>query len=67
MTESHPADKRGTQVLCLLRDGPDAAAQRWTEALARSHDVALLDLTRPGLDYGELLRRIFAADRVISW
>ncbi len=54
-------------MLCLLRDGPTAEALRWTEALAHSHAVELVDLTRPGLAYGELLQRIFASDRVISW
>lgn len=61
-----PAGPRA-RVLCLLRDGPSATAQRWVEALARSHEVEPLDLTQAGLDYGALLQRIFASDRVISW
>ena len=54
-------------VLCLLRNGPSADVLRWTGALAQIHDVELADLTQPGLSYSELLKRIFAADRVISW
>ena len=67
MSESQAPGKPRTHVLCLLRDGPTTDAMRWTEALARSHEVELIDLTQPGLAYGELLQRIFASDRVISW
>lgn len=55
------------RVLCLLRNGPSPEAQRWTEALAQDHEVELLDLTQPELDYDALLKRIFACERVISW
>jgi hypothetical protein len=55
------------RVLCLLRDGPTAEALRWTGALAGTHEVELVDLSMPGIAYEELLDRIFAADRVISW
>lgn len=58
---------RRMRVLCLLRDGRTDDTLRWTEALAGTHDVDLCDLTEPGLDYGALLQRIFAAERVISW
>jgi len=67
VNETQSSGKPRARVLCLLRDGPGADALRWTAALARSHAVELVDLTQPGLDYGELLKRIFAADRVISW
>ncbi len=55
------------RVLCLLRDGPSPEARRWTEALAQDHEVELLDLTQPELDYHALLKRIFACEQVISW
>lgn len=55
------------RVLCLLRNGPSPEALRWTEALARDHEVELLDLTQAGLDYDALLKRVFACERVISW
>jgi len=67
MSESQSPEKPRMHVLCLLRDGPVADASRWTEALARSHEVELVDLAIPGLSYEALLKRIFAADRVISW
>ncbi|TAN48802.1 MAG: hypothetical protein EPN19_15435 [Betaproteobacteria bacterium] len=67
MSESQAPGKPRTHVLCLLPDGPTAEALRWTQALAHSHEVELVDLTQPGLAYSELLQRIFASDRVISW
>lgn len=67
MSESQAPAKPRTHVLCLLRDGPTADALRWTGALAHSHEVELVDLTQPGIAYAELLQRIFASDRVISW
>lgn len=67
MSEPAPAGTQRMRVLCLLRDGPSDATRRWTAALAQTHEVELVDLARPGLDYAELLSRIFAADRVISW
>ena len=67
MSELRTPAKARAHVLCLLRDGPGADARRWTEALARSHEVELVDLAMPGLSYDQLLKRIFAAKRVISW
>lgn len=67
MSESRPRDDSRTRVLCLLREGRTANGLRWTAALAQSQPVELVDLAQPGLDYADLLRRIFAADRVISW
>lgn len=67
MSETQSSGNARARVLWLLRDGPSADALRWTEALARSHEVEIVDLATPVLNYGELLKRIFAADRVISW
>lgn len=67
MNETAPAGTGRRRVLCLLRDGPSEGARRWSAALARTHEVQLVDLSLPGIAYDELLERIFAADRVISW
>ena len=67
MSEAQSPDEPRTRILCLLRDGKTADAVRWTGELAQFQAVELIDLAKPGLDYAELLRRIFAADRVISW
>lgn len=67
MSEAQSPQEPRTRILCLLRDGQTADALRWTGALAQCQAVELVDLAQPGLDYAALLRRIFAADRVISW
>ena len=55
------------RILCLLNEGADAAALRWIDALSGEHEVEVVDLAKKELSYAELVDRIFAADRVISW
>lgn len=54
-------------VLHVLIDGPDKAAAAIAELQAPEAEVETLDLTRPDLSYEELVDRIFASDKVISW
>ena len=67
MSETIPPGDRRARVLCLLKDAPSASTLRWVRALALQHDVEVVDLTQPGLSYAELVERIFASERVISW
>ena len=55
------------RILCLLNEGADSGARRWIDALSGDHDVETVDLAKKELSYAELVDRIFAADRVISW
>jgi hypothetical protein len=55
------------RILCLLNDARDTGARRWIDALSRDHDVEIVELAKKELSYSQLLDRIFAADRVISW
>ncbi len=55
------------KILCLLRDGEREDAGRWADALAAENEVEVIDLSAPGVAYGDLVERIFAADRVITW
>ena len=64
---SAPPGDRRARVLCLLKDAPSEGTLRWIDALALQHDVEVVDLTKPGLSYAELVERIFASERVISW
>lgn len=61
-----PGDRRA-RVLCLLKEAPSDGTLRWIDALALLHDVEVVDLAKPGLSYAELVERIFASERVISW
>ncbi len=67
MSETAPPGDRRASVLCLLKDAPSASTLRWIDALARQNDVDIVDLAKPGLSYAELVERIFASERVISW
>ena len=55
------------RILCLLNDGEDRSARCWIDALSGDHCVETVDLGKKELSYAELVNRIFAADRVISW
>lgn len=55
------------RILCILDEGADTSARRWIDALSRDHDVEIVALDGKTLSYAELVDRIFAADRVISW
>jgi len=67
MSETAHADSARMRILCLLNDAGDTGARRWIDALSRDHDVETVDLAKKELSYAELVDRIFAADRVISW
>ena len=55
------------RILYLLNDREDTSARRWIDALSGDHCVETVDLAKKELSYAELVDRIFAADRVISW
>jgi hypothetical protein len=58
----------GVKILHLLNDGPDSSVpEEILEVQAEEHEVEVLDLTHLTLSYEELIERIFAADKVMSW
>lgn len=67
MSGTVQADRARMRILCLLNQGADPGARRWIDALSGDHDVETIDLAKKELSYAELVDRIFAADRVISW
>lgn len=54
-------------VLHVLKDGPQEAATAIAELQAAELEVEVIDLSRPVISYEELVDRIFASDKVISW
>jgi len=54
-------------VLHVLINGPDKAAAAIAELQAAEAEVEIVDLSRPGVSYEDLVDRIFASDKVISW
>ena len=55
------------KILYLLNDGANASAGEWVAALARDHQVEVVDLAEKAVPYDALVDKIFASDRVISW
>ena len=55
------------KILYLLNDGANASAGEWIAALARDHQVEVIDLAEKAVPYDALVDKIFASDKVISW
>lgn len=54
-------------VLHLLNDGPEAAPGEILKLQAAEFEVEVIDLSRLGISYEDLVEKIFASDKVISW
>ena len=67
MSETARAGSVRMRILCLLNEGADTGARRWIDALPGDHAIEIIELAKKELSYAELVERIFAADRVISW
>lgn len=58
---------RTVKILYLLNDGASTAPNEWIDALAQEHQVEVIDLAGKAVSYNELVDKIFASDKVISW
>ena len=67
MVQTSSTSSAPKKVLHILNDGPDAQAERIIAAQAKDHRVEVVDLTAAKVSYDQLVDRIFACDRVISW
>jgi hypothetical protein len=54
-------------VLHLLNDGPETACTELLRLQSAELEVEVIDLSQADIDYGKLIEKIFASDRVISW
>jgi len=55
------------KILYLLNDGPDETCNRLIEIQAEEHDVEIVDLSKGNASYEDIVGKIFASDRVVSW
>lgn len=55
------------RVLHLLNDGPETAPGDILKLQAAGNEVEVIDLSKMVIPYGELVEKIFASDKVISW
>ncbi len=72
-----PADRRGRhgpkksdtvmKILHILNDGDDPLYMEVIEAMAKEDKREIIDLSKTGLSYDEIIDKIFDSDKVISW
>jgi len=55
------------RVLQILTDGPGTASGDVLKLQTTEHEVEVIDLTSMDVSYEELVDKIFANDKVISW
>jgi crotonobetainyl-CoA:carnitine CoA-transferase CaiB-like acyl-CoA transferase len=53
-------------MLCLVRNAPDATARGILEVLKREHAVTVVDL-RTDKDYDKIVKLVLTSDSVLSW
>ncbi len=55
------------KVLYLFFDGAATAPKELIEMQTLEHEVETVDLAQPNVSYESVLKKIFDADKVISW
>jgi len=55
------------KVLHLIRSKPDEETVKLIAALSEGNRCRKINLFNETIDYEELVKMVFAADRVISW
>jgi len=53
-------------MLCVMRNAPDATARDILEALKREHAVTVVDL-RMDKDYDKIIKLVLTSASVLSW
>lgn len=54
-------------VLYLVCAEPETLPREIIEAQSKSHRVEVVDLSKKEIGYADLVDKIFASDKVISW
>ena len=55
------------KILHVYRSEPDAATKKLVEIVSRDRDADTFNLNVPNPDYAQLVDKIMAADKTISW
>ena len=55
------------KVLHIFRSSPAHETLRLVDAVSKGNSCLKIHLFDAGIEYDELVRMVFAADRVISW
>jgi len=55
------------KILHILNDGPTPLSNQIISTQTKDHEVKVIDLTKGGLPYDQIVDDIFSYDRVVSW
>ena len=55
------------KILHILNDGPKSDAREIIEEQGVHHEVEVIDLSVQPVSYSELVEKIAASDKVVSW
>lgn len=55
------------KVLYLFIDGTATAPKELIEMQTLEHEIETVDLAQPNVSYESVLKKVFDADKVISW
>lgn len=55
------------KILHILNDGPNKLADQIIGIQFKDHEVKVIDLSKGGLSYENIVDDIFAYDKVVSW
>ena len=55
------------KILHILKTAPDESTQKIIELQSRGNDAKIIDLTKGGVSYDELVADVFRYDKVFCW
>ncbi|UCE89697.1 MAG: hypothetical protein JSW10_02345 [Pseudomonadota bacterium] len=55
------------KILHILNDGPEPGAREIIEEQGEHHEVEVVDLSVQSVSYSELVEKIAASDKVLTW
>jgi hypothetical protein len=55
------------KILHILSDGPTALSNEIISTQTKDHEVKIIDLSKQGVSYDQVIDDIVAYDRVVSW
>jgi len=55
------------RILHILSDDAPLLAKQIIELQSQDYQVDVIDLSGEGVDYGELIDKVFTYDKVVSW
>jgi hypothetical protein len=55
------------KILHIIKKAPDASTKKIIEVQASGNESKVVDLTKGGIAYDELVANVFSSDKVICW